>query len=116
MRSRSLATRSAPTISRRSTAIGWRRAMVRIAFSSISRCSASIVASAAITLAGELDVAARPARATASAISLLGKAAHLGDHAGQLLQVGVEGLGDMFGHCDPCSLPRVDAAISRSGR
>ena len=49
MRSRSLATRSAATISRRSTAIGCRRAMVRIAFSSISRCSASIVGSDATT-------------------------------------------------------------------
>ena len=33
-----VATRMAPTISRRSTAIGCRRAMVRIAFSSISCC------------------------------------------------------------------------------
>ena len=57
MRSRSLAMRSAPTISRRSIAIGWRRAIVRIAFSSISRCSASICASAAIDSLGELDVA-----------------------------------------------------------
>ena len=49
MRSRSLATRSALTISRRSTAIGWRRAMVSTAFSSISRCSASMLASFATT-------------------------------------------------------------------
>ena len=36
IRSRSVATRMAPTISRRSTAIGWRRAMVSTARSSIS--------------------------------------------------------------------------------
>ena len=97
MRSRSLATRSAPTISRRSTAIGWRRAMVRMAFSSISRCSASICASAAITLLRELGVAARQ-RIDGVGDLLLGEAAHLGDHAGELLQIDVEGLGDMFGH------------------
>src|SRR5450830_86892 len=48
MRSRSLARRKAPTISRKSTAIGWRRAMVSTAFSSISCCSLSILASAAV--------------------------------------------------------------------
>src|SRR5258708_608739 len=50
IRSRSLETRSAPTMSRRSIAIGWRRAMVRIAFSSISRCRRSILASSAMML------------------------------------------------------------------
>src|ERR1700719_2185064 len=49
IRSRSVATRMAPTISRRSTAIGWRRAMVRTARSSITRCKLSISASAAAT-------------------------------------------------------------------
>ena len=48
-RSRSLEMRNAPTISRRSTAIGWRRAMVVTAFSSISRCNASTRSSAAMT-------------------------------------------------------------------
>src|SRR5215470_206599 len=47
-RSRSLAIRSALTTSRRSTAIGCRRAMVSTAFSSTSRCSASIDGSSAI--------------------------------------------------------------------
>src|SRR5262249_45876437 len=47
MRSRSLETRNAPTISRKSTAMGWRRAIVSTAFSSISACSASISGSAA---------------------------------------------------------------------
>src|SRR5262245_30195192 len=47
-RSRSLAMRSALTTSRRSTAIGCRRAMVSTAFSSTSRCSASIDGSSAI--------------------------------------------------------------------
>jgi hypothetical protein len=39
----------APTISRNSMAIGWRRAMVSIAFSSMSCCMASMVGSVAIT-------------------------------------------------------------------
>ena len=81
----------APTISRRSTAIGWRRAMVRIAFSSISRCIASIVASVAITCCGELGVAVGQ-RVHGVGDLLLGEAAHLGDLAGELLQIGVEGL------------------------
>src|SRR3974390_3148613 len=49
IRSRSVATRMAPTISRRSTAIGWRRARVNTARSSITRCRLSISASAATT-------------------------------------------------------------------
>src|SRR6185437_600179 len=49
IRSRSVATRIAPTISRRSTAIGWRRAMVSTARSSIKRCKPSISRSAATT-------------------------------------------------------------------
>src|SRR6202161_321510 len=49
IRSRSVATRMAPTISRRSTAIGWRRAMVKTARSSITRCRLSISTSAATT-------------------------------------------------------------------
>src|SRR5271169_631806 len=49
IRSRSVATRIAPTISRKSTAIGWRRAMVSTARSSITCCRLSISASAATT-------------------------------------------------------------------
>src|SRR5580704_14183308 len=49
IRSRSVATRMAPTISRRSIAIGCRRAMVNTARSSITRCRLSISASAATT-------------------------------------------------------------------
>src|SRR6266705_5271249 len=49
IRSRSIATRMAPTISRRSTAIGWRRAMVSTARSSMVRCKLSISTSAATT-------------------------------------------------------------------
>ena len=46
---------------------------------------------------------------------LFGKPAHLGDHAGDLLQVDVEGLGGVFVHHGrhPC---RRSCAISRSGR
>src|SRR5215831_11736404 len=49
IRSRSVATRIAPTISRRSIAIGWRRAMVNTARSSMARCRLSISASTATT-------------------------------------------------------------------
>src|SRR6202166_72601 len=49
IRSRSVATRMAPTISRRSIAIGWRLAMVNTARSSMMRCKLSISASAATT-------------------------------------------------------------------
>ena len=41
----------------------------------------------------------------------LDQASHLGDQAGQLLQVGVERLHDVFGHC----FARADR-LSRSGR
>src|ERR1700688_3966826 len=49
IRSRSVATRMAPTISRKSTAIGWRLAMVNTARSSMMRCSLSISGAAATT-------------------------------------------------------------------
>src|SRR5215468_1500463 len=49
IRSRSVATRMALTISRRSTAIGWRRAMVSTARSSMVRCRVSISMSLATT-------------------------------------------------------------------
>src|SRR4051794_32226287 len=49
IRSRSVATRMAPTISRKSIAIGWRRAMVNTARSSITRCRLSISISEAAT-------------------------------------------------------------------
>jgi hypothetical protein len=48
-RSRSLAIRSIATSARRSIAMGCRSAIVAIAFSSIWRCSASTLASAAMT-------------------------------------------------------------------
>ena len=97
MRSRSLATRSAPTISRRSTAIGWRRAMVSTALSSISCCSASIAAVGRDHALGALDIALGQ-RVDGIRDLLLGEAAHLRDHAAELLQVDVEGLGGVFGH------------------
>ena len=48
---------------------------------------------------------------------LLGQAPHLGDHAGELLQVDVEGLGGVLVHChcSSSSLPDPVAPISRSG-
>ena len=71
--------------------------MVRIAFSSISRCSASIGRSTAITRWASVGVALGE-RVDRIGDLLLGKAAHLGDHAGELLQVDVEGLDGVFGH------------------
>src|SRR5262249_53594883 len=66
MRSRSLETRSAPTISRKSTAIGWRRAIVSTAFSSISACSASTSGSVA-TVCCARSASRRASASTASA-------------------------------------------------
>src|SRR3954471_13912257 len=68
MRCRSLETRSAAKTSRKSTAIGWRRAMVRTAFSSISCCNASMVGSAATTRIARL-ASRRVSAWIASAIS-----------------------------------------------
>src|SRR6185436_13132248 len=67
IRSRSLDTRSAPTISRRSTAIGWRRAIVSTARSSISACSESILGSLA-TVRWARSASRRASASTASAI------------------------------------------------
>ena len=97
MRSRSFDTRNAPTISRRSTAIGWRRAMVRIARSSISRCSASIVGSSRHDALRQRGVALGE-RIDRLGDLLFGEPAHLGDHAGEILQVAVEGLRGVFDH------------------
>src|SRR5262245_21678442 len=66
IRSRSFATRSAPTISRRSTAMGCRRAIVSTAFSSISRCSVSMAKSAA-TVRCARSVSRRASASIASA-------------------------------------------------
>ncbi len=98
IRSRSLDTRIAATISRRSTAIGWRRAMVRIAFSSISRCRLSMARSERDHALRQRGVALGE-RVDRVGDLLLGEAAHLGDHAGELLQIGVESLGGVVGHC-----------------
>src|SRR3954466_4358967 len=67
IRSRSLDTRSAPTISLRSTAIGCRRAIVSTARSSISACSASMLGSLA-TVRWARSASRRASAATASAI------------------------------------------------
>ena len=88
--------------------------MVRTAFSSISRCSASMRRIAGDDALGAVGVAARQ-RVDRVGDLLLGEPAHLGDHAGELLQVGVEGLGGVFGHYH-CVVLAGDRAISRSGR
>ena len=100
--------RIAPMISRRSTAIGWRRAMVRIACSSISRCSASRRGSLAIDLLGERDVdlAQRVHRVDHH---FFGDAAHFGDPPLEGVEFLVVGLDGMIDSSKSCSL-------SRSGR
>ena len=48
---------------------------------------------------------------------LLGEAAHLGDHAREILQIGVERLHRVFGNHRSCSRPRRPLGlISRTGR
>src|SRR5262249_22256402 len=68
IRSRSFDTRKEPTMSRRSTAMGWRRAMVRMAFSSIVRCRLSTDGSSAITFCAS-STSRRASAMTESAIS-----------------------------------------------
>ena len=107
--------RSAPTISRRSTAIGCRRAMVSTAFSSISRCSASMLRIAGHGALRAVGVAPRQ-RVDRIGDLPLGEAAHLRDHPGELLEVDVEGLGGVFGHCHLFHPGWRTARSSRSGR
>ena len=57
-----------------------------------------MVGSAAITCSASSASRSRQGAATASAICALGQAAHLGDLAGELLQLAVEGLDGVFGH------------------
>ena len=86
--------------------------MVRIAFSSTSRCSWSSRGSAGDDLLREPDVL--PAeRVDGVGLHLLGDAAHLGDHALQILQLGVEGGDGVVGHG---AILRSRRAVSRSGR
>ena len=47
---------------------------------------------------------------------LLGQAAHLGDHAGEILQVDVEGLGGVFVHHCHCPCRCRLVRLIRSGR
>ena len=95
IRSRSVATRIAPTISRRSTAIGWRRAMVSTARSSISALQIVDLGVGGDHALAERDVAADQ-RVDGIDDHALGKTAHLRDQPGQFLQIAVERLGGMF--------------------
>ena len=91
-------------ISRRSIAIGCRRAMVRIACSSISRCSVSSRGSVAIDLMGERGVAGAE-RVHRVDHHFLGDAAHLGDAALEQVEILVVGADCMLmvdhGNCLP---------------
>ena len=71
--------------------MGWRRAMVRIARSSISRCKRIDRRIERDDALGELGVALGQ-RIDRFGDLLFGNPAHLGDHAGEILQVDVEGL------------------------
>ena len=97
MRSRSEATRIATMISRRSRAMGWRLAMVRIAFSSIWCSSTSTLLVVLDHPVGERRVAARQ-RIDGVVELLLDEAAHLRQHRLQLRQIFVIGLDDVIGH------------------
>jgi hypothetical protein len=68
IRSRSVATRIAPTISRRSTAIGWRRAMVRIPRVPRSRAAGVDLGVGRDHALAERDVVARISASTESTI------------------------------------------------
>ena len=110
MRSRSEATRIATMISRRSSAMGWRLAMVRIAFSSMASSSASILSSVAM-MRSAASISRLDERVDRLAQLVLGEAAHLGEHGLERRQFLVVGfLTDMFGHA------MVLLAVSRSGR
>ena len=88
--------------------------MVRIAFSSISSCSASIVASVAITFLAS-SLSRRDKRMHGIGDLPFGETAHLRDLAGELLQIDVESLGGMLADI-VIPRPRAGARFSRSGR
>ena len=73
------AMRSAPMMWRRSSAIGWRRAIIEMACSSISRSSASIALVRCTTVARRASGSRLLQRVERLAEQLLGEAAHLGD-------------------------------------
>ena len=107
--------RSALTISRRSTAIGWRRAMVSTALLldlALQRVDRGVGRDHAL---GALGVALGE-RIDRIGDLLLGQAAHLGDHAGEILKIDVESLGGVFVHHCIVLAARCRARLSRSGR
>ena len=110
MRSRSLDTRNAATISRKSIAIGCRRAMVRIALLLDFALQGVDRGIGRDHLLGKLGVALGQ-RIDGIRDLLFGKPAHLGDQPRQLLQVGVERLRCMLGH-----ERHPDLRLSRTGR
>jgi len=97
----------APTISRRSIAIGWRRAMVSTARSSM------VAAECRFEVGGDHAFAehhvARISASTESVIMRLRPGRHLGRPAGSCLQIAVERLAVVFrSHC--CS-PQITVRI-----
>ena len=84
-------------ISRKSIATGWRRAIVRIACSSTSRCSASSRGSVADDLMGERGVGGGE-RIHGVDHHFLGEAAHLRDAPLEQVEVLVVGSDGMLVH------------------
>ena len=87
--------RNAPTISRRSTAIGCRRAMVVTAFSSISRCSASTSIVRRYDTSGERGVALHQGFGRGGDL-LVVEAPHVRNLTRKLLQVGIKSPSGMY--------------------
>ena len=110
MRSRSPAIFSTVMMWRRSLAIGWRRAIIRMVCSCSSRSSWSMARSLATARLGELGIAPLQ-RVEALRQQPLGQAAHLRDLLVEQLQLLVERLDDVLVHGGSLAL-----AVSRSGR
>ena len=97
MRSTSPETRMAEIVSRRSTAIGWRRAMVRMALL-LDLPLEDVKAAVGGDHALRQGLSPRTQRRDGVDEHLLGDAAHLGDAAAQILQFVVVGTDDVFRH------------------
>ena len=102
----------AAMISRRSWAIGWRRAIIEMAASSTCRCSLSMRWSAAM-----MRCARAPSwvdqRDHRIGDLLLGEPAHLGDLLGEVAELVVIGADGMIGH--GLSFPAGCLSLIRSG-
>ena len=101
---------SAAMMWRRSSAIGWRRAMIMIACSSISRCSSSIALSLAIAASASRG-SRRFERVERLAEQPLGQTAHLRDAIVEQVELVLVGLDGML---RPSMPPRIRSTACRS--